>query len=112
MVEYLGVDKAEDRDGADSANADAGSDDMGRRSNEGEFNFDRELLEYNDLVKDIKLTNVQEGNRADLEVVTLEGTYFKMDWVVTGGMKIVAIRQDGGELDENPEDKKAYDDLN
>ena len=40
-----------------SANADVGSH-GGRSSNEGEFNFKRELNEYKDLVKEMKLTNV------------------------------------------------------
>ena len=50
--------------------------------------------------------------RADLVVVTLEGTFFKLDWTVNGGIKIVATKVEGGEMDENPDDKKAYEDLN
>ena len=113
MVEYLAVDKksAGSKD-AGSVNADAGSDSQGRRSQDGEFNFDKELQEYNGMVKEMELSNVQEGVRADLNVVTLEGTFYKLDWNINGGIKIVAIKEDGGDMNENPDDKKAYDDLN
>ena len=50
-MESLKVEKQESQDGV-SANADAGSN-GGRSSNEGEFNFKRELKDFKDLVKDI-----------------------------------------------------------
>ena len=60
MVEYLDVEKKNEASGneAESANAEAGSGAGGRSSNEGEFNFDKELLEYNKMVKETKLSNV------------------------------------------------------
>ena len=85
MVEYLDVGEKDVGSGneAASANADAGSGAGGRSSNEGEFNFDKELVEYNGMVKEMKLSNVQEGLKADLMVITLEGTIFKLDWSVS-----------------------------
>ena len=86
---------------AGSANADAGS----RGSQDKEFSFVQELEEYKGMVKDMDLTDVQDGLKADLLLVTLEGTVFKLDWSVNGGMKIVATGEAGGALDENPSDK-------
>ena len=85
MVEYLAPDKknAESENEAASANADAGSGAGGRSSNEGEFDFNKELTEYNGMVKEMKLSNVTDGVKADLIVITLEGTVFKMDWSVS-----------------------------
>ena len=49
--------KSAGSDNAGSANADAGS--QGRRmSEDGEFNFDRELMEYEGMVKEMKLSNI------------------------------------------------------
>ena len=87
-MESLKVEKQDSQDGV-SANADAGSH-GGRSSNEGEFNFKRELKEFKDLVKETKLTNVQEGVKADLAVQILEGTCFQIAWSVAEGMKITA----------------------
>ena len=83
-MESLKVEKQESQDGV-SANADAGSN-GGRSSNEGEFNFNKELKDYKDLVKDIQLKNVEEGVKADLSLVTLEGTCFVIAWSVAQGM--------------------------
>ena len=60
MVEYLAVDKksAGSKDAAGSVNADAGSDSAGRRSQDGEFNFAQEIVEYNGMVKELELSNV------------------------------------------------------
>ena len=86
MVEYLEVDKnknAESENEAQSANADAGSGTGRRSSDDGEFNFEKELAEYNGMVKNMDLSNVQEGVKADLMITTLEGTIFKLDWSVS-----------------------------
>ena len=97
MVESLQIQKQEIQDG-DSANADAGSK-GGRSSNEGEFNFNKEINEYKEFVKDMQLSEVQEGIQAILTLETLEGDFYRLSWSVAFGITIAAEGQSKETLD-------------
>ena len=76
MVEYLDIDKKDGSNNGGSVNADAGM------SDQEDFNFEKELEEYKGMVKDMNLKNVEEGIKAELTVISLEGTSFNINWSV------------------------------